>query len=72
MLYMYHVNVIVYANKDDDDYIIKETLHSRHHSTVLPRLGACKKENLKNLHTHAIDSAIQLLGNNILLKERTP
>ena len=30
---------------------MKETLHSRHHSTVLPRLGASKKESLKNLHT---------------------
>ena len=46
---------------------MKETLHSRHHSTVLRRLGARKKENLQNLHTHAVDSAIRLLGNNRLL-----
>ena len=37
-----------------------ETLHSRHYSTVLPRLGASKKESLQNLHTYAIDSVIQL------------
>ena len=49
---------------------MKETLHSRHHSTVLPRLGASRNESLQNLHTHAVDSAIQLLGNNRVLKER--
>ena len=32
---------------------MKETLHSRHHSTVLPR----RMESHQNLHTHAIDSA---------------
>ena len=37
---------------------MKETLHSRHHSTVLPRLGASRKESLQNLHTHAVGSAI--------------
>ena len=26
MLYMYHVHVIVYANKDDDDYYYMEFL----------------------------------------------
>ena len=31
---------------------MKGTLHSRHNSTVLPRLGASRKENLRNLHTH--------------------
>ena len=41
-----------------------QTLHSRHHSTVLPRLGASKQESLQNLHTRAVDSTIQLLGNN--------
>ena len=49
---------------------MKETLHSRHHTTVLPRLGASRKESLQNLHTHAVDSDIQLLGNNRVLKER--
>ena len=49
---------------------MKETLHSRHHSTVLPRLGVSRKENLQNLHTHAVDLAIELLGNNRVLKER--
>ena len=34
---------------------MRETLHSRHHSTVLPRLGASRKEILRNLHTHAVD-----------------
>ena len=32
---------------------MKETLHSRHHSTILPRLGARRKESLQNLHKHA-------------------
>ena len=31
---------------------MKKTVHSRHHSTVLPRLCASRKENLQNLHTH--------------------
>ena len=43
---------------------IKETLHSRHNSTVLPRLGASRKESLRNLYTHAVDLATKLLGNN--------
>ena len=51
---------------------MKETLHSRHHSTVLPRVGASWKESLQNLHTHEVDSDIQLLDNNIVLKERPP
>ena len=51
---------------------MKKTLHSRHHSTVLPRLGASRKEILKNLHTRAVDSDIQLLDNNRVLKERPP
>ena len=46
------------------------TFHSRHHSTVLPRLSATRTESLQNMHTHALDSAIQLLGNNRVLKER--
>ena len=49
---------------------MKETLNSRHHSTVLPRFGASRKERLQNLNTHTVDSDIQLLGNNIVLKER--
>ena len=51
---------------------MKETLHSRHHSTVLPKPSASRKESLQNLHTYAVDSAIQLLGNNRVLKERPP
>ena len=51
---------------------MKETLHSRHNSTVLPRLGASRKESLRNLHTHAVDSDTKLLGNNKVLKERPP
>ena len=43
---------------------MKETLHSRHHSTVLPRLGSSRMESHQNLHTHAVDSAIQLQGHN--------
>ena len=49
---------------------MKETLHSRHHSTVLPRLGSNRMESHQNLHTHAGDSAIQLQGNNRVLKKR--
>ena len=51
---------------------MKETLHSRHHSIVLPRLGASRKESLQNMYTHAVDSATQLLDNNRVLKERQP
>ena len=45
--------------------------HSRHNSTVLPRLGSNRMESYQNLHTHALDSAIQLQGNNRVLK-RSP
>ena len=51
---------------------MKETLHPRHYSTVLTRLGTSRKESLLNLHTHAVDSATKLLGNNKVLKERPP
>ena len=51
---------------------MKETLHSRHLSTVLPRLGSNRMESLQNLHKHAVDSAIQLQGNNRVLKKRPP
>ena len=51
---------------------MKETLHSRHHSTVVPRLGSSRMESHHNLHTHAVDSAIQLQGHNIVLKKRPP
>ena len=49
---------------------MKETLYSRHHSTVLPRLGSNRMESHQNLHTHAVDSAIQLQENNRVLKKR--
>ena len=49
---------------------MKETLHSRHQSTVFPRLGASRKESPQNLYTHTVDSEIQLLGNNRVLRER--
>ena len=51
---------------------MKETLHSRHHSTVLPRLCASRKESLRNLLTHAVDLATKLLGSNRVLKEHPP
>ena len=51
---------------------MKETLHFRHHSTVLPRLGSNRMESHRSLHTHAEDSAIQLHGNNRVLKKRPP
>ena len=43
---------------------MKETLHSRHHSTVHTILGSNRMENHQNLHTHAVDSTIQPQGNN--------
>ena len=39
---------------------MKDTLHSRHYSTVLPGLGSSRMESHQNLHTHAEDSAVQL------------
>ena len=51
---------------------MKETFHSRHNSTVLPRLCASRKESIRNLHTDAVDSDTKLLGNNKVLKERPP
>ena len=51
---------------------MEETLHSRHHSTVLPRLGSNRMESHQNLHTHAVESAIQLQGNNRVLKKPPP
>ena len=51
---------------------MKENLQSRHHSAVLPRLSSNRMESLWNRHTHAVDSAIQLQGNNRVLKKRTP
>ena len=51
---------------------MKEMLHYRHHSTVLPRLGSNRMESHQNLHTHAVDSAIQLQENNRVLKKRPP
>ena len=51
---------------------MKETLHSKHHSTVLPRLGSSRMESHQNLHTHAVESAIQLQGNNRVLKKPPP
>ena len=38
---------------------MKETSHSRHYSTVLPRLGSSRMESHQNLNTHAVDLAIQ-------------
>ena len=51
---------------------MKETLHSSHHSTVLLRLGPNRIESHQNLHTHAVNSAIHLQGNNRVLKKRPP
>ena len=49
---------------------MKETIHSRHHSTVHPRLGSNRMENHQNLHTHVVDSAIQPKRNYGVLKMR--
>ena len=58
--------------KSQDLVPMKDTLHSRHHSTVLPRLCSSRMENHHNLHTPAVDSDIQLQGNNRVLKNRPP
>ena len=49
-----------------------KTLHSRHHSTVLPRPDSSRMESHQNLHPHAVDSANQLQGHNRVLKKRPP
>ena len=51
---------------------MKKTPHSRHHSPVLQKLGTSKKNIIHNLHTHAVDSDIQLQGNNRVLKDGPP
>ena len=58
-----------FKSQDQDPW---RRLHSRHHSTVLPRHGSNKMESLQNMHTHAVDSAIQLQGDNRVLKKRPP
>ena len=59
-----------FKSRDQDPW--RRLLHSRHNSTVLPRLGSNRMESHQNLHTHAVDSAIQLQGNNRVLKKRPP
>ena len=49
---------------------MKKTRHSRHHSTVLHRLGSSRMESQQTLNTHVVDSAIQLQGHNRVLKKR--
>ena len=51
---------------------MKEILHSRYHSTVLARLCSSRMESHQHLNTHALDSAIQLQGNNRVRKKRPP
>ena len=60
------------TTKDPRPRPMMEILHSRHQSTVLPRLSASRTEILQNLYTHVVDLAIQLLGYNKVLKERPP
>ena len=48
------------------------SFHHFLHSTVLPRLGSNRMESHQNLHTHAVESAIQLQGSNRVLKKRPP
>ena len=50
----------------------QETLYSRHHSTVLPRLDTSRKERHQKLNTYAVDAAIPLQGTNRVLKEHPP
>ena len=51
---------------------MQDTLHYIYHSTVLPRLGSSRMESHQNLHSHAVDSAIQLQGHNRVLKKHPP
>ena len=51
---------------------MKETLYSRHQLTVLPRLGSNRMESYQNLHTYAVDSAIQLQRNNNRVPKKRP
>ena len=51
---------------------MKQTLYSSHHTTVLPRLVADKKKSLQNVHTYAVEKAIQQQGNNRVLNGRPP
>ena len=61
----------VITTQDPRSRPMKKTLHSRHHSTVLPRVGASKKENIQNMNTHAVKSVIQLQGITVQ-KDRPP
>ena len=45
-------------NQEPRPRLMKETTHSRHNSTVLPRFGASRKESLRNMHTHPVDSVL--------------
>ena len=48
---------------------MNETLHSSHHTTVLPRLGSNRMQSHQYMHTHAVESDIQLQVNNRVLKK---
>ena len=63
---------VIASQLKSQDHDPRRRFHSKHHSTVLPRLGSSRMENHQNLHTHAVDSAVQLQGNNRVLKERPP
>jgi len=38
--------------------LMMQTLHTRHHSTLLPLLAGIKKETLKAVHTAAVNNAV--------------
>ena len=48
------------------------SLHTRHHSTVLPLLAGTKKETLKAVHTAAVNNAVTSQENNRVLRDRPP
>ena len=54
------------------DITIQEPRPRPMKETLLSRLGSNRMESLQNLHTHAVDSAIQPQGNNRVLKKRPP
>ena len=72
VLYIFKSRVKHTALQLNFSMLMKKTLHSRHHSTVLPRLGSSRMESHQNLHTLAVDSDIQIHGNNRVLKEHPP
>ena len=52
--------------------LMKQALHIRHLSTVLPLLAGTKKETLNAVHTAAVNNAVASQENNRVLHDRPP